>query len=237
LIQLTQKTSHDSTETSVYFYHPQRITRYSIGIEERLNKLLDEYLIDQIPEFNPGIVIDIGSNIGEFSLAIGNRYPNSHTIRFEPSLTEGMASLWNLRNMDSELISRALWSEATTLEFFMANETGDSSLFKPRENLKSEKIRVSTLDFELQFLSAKNIDLIKLEAEGAEPEILLGAPGILRKTRYLVADLGPERGLEQSPTFEEANLILTKSGFVLVAKNARGRDCYLYKNLTLENSK
>ena len=152
-------------------------------------------------------------------------------------MTEGMASLWNLRNIDSMLITKALWCEKTTLEFFMANESGDSSLFQPRENLKSEKIEVSTLDLELEKWHFDIIDLIKLEAEGAEPEILLGASLTLGKTRYLVADLGPERGMEQSPTFEEANLILAKNGFALVAKNFGGRDCYLFENLSLEISK
>lgn len=240
LIQISQESSRGSLESidsTIFFYHPQRISRYFIGVDERLDKLLAEYLIDQIEDFNPGLVIDIGSNIGEFSLAIGKRFPNSRTIRFEPSVTEGMASLWNLRNMQSELITRALWSEQTTLEFFMANESGDSSLFKPRENLKSEKIEVSTLDLELRSSGATIIELVKLEAEGAEPEILLGAPNVLRRTRYLVADLGPERGLEQSPTFNEANSILVKSGFSLKAKNVQGRECYLYKNILIENSK
>ena len=238
LIQLTQREMElkDSApqHRRIYFYYSHRISRYFIGIDERLNKLLTEYMVDQIPDFNPLLVVDVGSNIGEFSMALGARFPLCQTIRFEPSLTEAMASLHNLENQNSHLIPKALWSEETTLEFFMANENGDSSIFQSRENLASTRLKVSTLDKELGFFNIKSIDLLKIEAEGAEPEVLIGATESLLKTRYVVADLGPERGLAQTETFEEANRILVEKGFKLTAKKALGRHCYLYVNQNLE---
>ena len=238
LIQLTQREMElkDSApqDRRIYFYYSHRISRYFIGIDERLNKLLTEYMVDQIPDFNPLLVVDVGSNIGEFSMALGARFPLCQTIRFEPSLTEAMASLHNLKNQNSQLIPKALWSEETTLEFFMANENGDSSIFQSRENLASTRLKVSTLDKELGFFNIKSIDLLKIEAEGAEPEVLMGATESLLKTRYVVADLGPERGLAQTETFEEANRILVEKGFKLTAKKALGRHCYLYVNQNLE---
>jgi FkbM family methyltransferase len=234
LIKLTQAKRELPNSSAqyrhIYFYHSQRISRYFIGIEERLNKLLTEYMVDQIPSFDPSLVVDVGSNIGEFSMGVGARFPNCKTIRFEPSITEAMASLYNLENQDSILIAKALWSEETILEFFMANENGDSSLFQPKENLASTRLEVSTLDKQLSFFEFDTIDLLKIEAEGAEPEVLLGASNSLLKTRYVVADLGPERGLAQTETFEEANRILAEKGFELIASKALERHCYLYEN-------
>ncbi len=238
LIELTQLdkelTNSRSQYTQIYFFYSQRISRYFIGVDERLNKLLAEYMVDQIPNFDPLLVVDVGSNIGEFSMALASRYPKCKTIRFEPSITEAMASLYNLENQNSLLIPKALWSEEISLEFFMANENGDSSVFQPKENLVSKPVKASTLDKELNFFQFNSIDLLKIEAEGAEPEVLLGATDTLLKTRYVVADLGPERGLEQTETFEDANKILRENGFELIAKKALGRHCYLYINQNLE---
>jgi FkbM family methyltransferase len=240
LIELTQvkKELRNSgpQQHQIYFYHSQRISRYFIGIEERLNKLLSEYMVDQIADFDPLLVVDVGSNIGEFSMALGARFPKCKTIRFEPSITEAMASLFNLENQDSFLIPKALWSQEATLEFFMANEDGDSSIFQSQENLASILVQASTLDKELSFFDFKTIDLLKIEAEGAEPEVLLGAANSLLKTRYVAADLGPERGLEQTETFEDANRILIEKGFILIAEKALGRQCYLYENRNLKNT-
>lgn len=205
-----------------------------MGINERLEKLLAEYCINQIPDLNPGVVIDIGSNIGEFSVALSRKIPNNFFIRFEPSITENMASLLNTSGIDGILIPRVLWSEEKVLEFFEANETGDSSLFPPKADAKSIHIQASSLDVQLRAFNLTQIELIKLEAEGAEPEILLGATKTLRITKYIVADLGPERGIEQESTYDAAIEILAKNNFELIGRNQLGRQCFLFRNLNLD---
>ena len=44
------------------------------------------------------------------------------------------------------------------------------------------------------------IKLLKLEAEGAEPEILLGGLDKIHLIDYICADVGPERGLSYETT-------------------------------------
>ena len=78
-----------------------------------------------------------------------------------------------------------------------------------------------------QFLN--KIKLFKLEAEGAEPEILLGCEPILHNIEYISADVGFERGIKQKSTLPEVNNFLMKNGFELV-KNGRSRIVCLYKN-------
>jgi FkbM family methyltransferase len=222
------------SSSCIWFYHPQRISRYFIGINERLEKLLSEYCIDQIPDLEKGIVIDIGSNVGEFSLALSKRRDGLFFIRFEPSITENMASLMNTVQVQSMLIAKALWSTEKELPFYQANESGDSSIFQAKADSESIKIYTTTLDKQMEMLSLNRIELIKLEAEGAEPEILQGSTETLKKTRYLTADLGPERGIGQETTFLAANKILADCGFILIGRNHGGRQCYLFKNSKLQ---
>lgn len=46
----------------------------------------------------------------------------------------------------------------------------------------------------------EKIKLLKLEAEGAEPEVLEGCGDLLQQIEYITADLGPERGVSQEST-------------------------------------
>jgi FkbM family methyltransferase len=199
-----------------------------VGIQERLEILGREYCLDQIQEINSGVVIDIGSNIGEFTLIASQRFPNCTFLRFEPSLTECQASEYNLTEINNVLIQKPLWNKVAEIPFYDSNDIGDSSIFQPNIGAKSNLRTTTTLDIEISRLGIESVELLKLEAEGAEPEILEGAEETLRITKRITADLGPERGLNQERTFLKVNQILLKAGFALKGKNPGGRECYLY---------
>lgn len=233
LLKLTEFDSFGKEKDVIHFYHARRTTRYFDGISNRLEILLEEYCLNQIPDLKSGVFIDIGSNVGEFSLGLSKIYPDSKFIRFEPSREENLASKINMSSTDDTLIAKALWSEITELNFYRRNEHGDSSLFTPDNQENSIRIETTTLDHEIRLIQLGAIELIKLEAEGAEPEILLGGEMTLKRCRYVTADLGPERGVLQESTFDEAHTILSSYGFSLVGRNIGGRKCYLFKNDTL----
>lgn len=228
LIRLIEDNSKEDTVREIYFYFPMRLPRYFVGIQERLEILAREYCLDQINEIKSGVVIDIGSNIGEFTLIASQRFPNCSFLRFEPSLTECKASELNLTNVKNVLIQKPLWSKVEEILFYESNDTGDSSIFQPNMTAKSKLRQTTTLDLEINRLGIESIELLKLEAEGAEPEILEGAGKTLKITKRVTADLGPERGLSQERTFLKVNQILVEAGFALSGKNPGGRECYLY---------
>jgi FkbM family methyltransferase len=228
LVQLTEK--HETNTKQIYFYFPKRISRYFIGIEERIKTISMEYCLDQLPKLPQGHIVDVGSNIGEFSLAVNMKYPGRKYIRFEPSETENSASKINLQGIDEVLVNQPLWSHIAELDFYNKNENGDSSLFQPDNKAKRIKLVTTTLDDSLLLLNVESIALLKLEAEGAEPEILLGAKKTLSKTWFVTADLGPERGLDQARTFDEVSDLLALNDFELIGRNPGGRECFLYRN-------
>ena len=57
------------------------------------------------------------------------------------------------------------------------------------------------------------IDILKVEAEGMEPEVLRGALRTLKRTKFCVVDAGPER--YGKSTAAECISILQASGFEL----------------------
>ncbi len=192
----------------------ERLRFYIRGTKQREGQLRREYLLDHVP-FTPGdVVIDIGANIGEVSRLLVTH----HAVRplaIEPDRREFRALTRNLDHAGAEVWNALLWSEQSAIDFYDANDSGDSSVFAPRSGLPAELRAATTLDLLLEDSAYRDspIRLIKLEAEGAEPEILAGATRTLERTEFVTADLGPERGLDARSTLIPVYDMLSALGF------------------------
>ncbi len=175
--------------------------------------------MDTIAFDDEDIVIDVGANIGELSKGL-SMDRSLRIVAIEPEQLEFVSLQKNLEGSDAETFNCLLWSCSADLDFYSANDTGDSSVFKPRNNIEPSPRKAMALD-ELascsKILSGDGpIKLLKLEAEGAEPEILEGASRILQRIEYIAADVGPERGLSKESTLIPVQTILMDYGFVPV---------------------
>ena len=235
LIRVQNRNRKDSNNLTLYLAQRTRLHLYFNGIQFRLNQIFTQYCLNKHPEIfeYPGWTIDIGANIGELSMSIMQRYPNQKFLVIEPSLREMSAAKRNLNVDNVEFNSSALWKVNTTLRFYHANKTGDSSLLPKDLSAPNELIEARTLDSIVETLGINKINLIKLEAEGAEPEILDGAVKTLMKTRFVAADLGPERGPNELSTYFECRSKLENLGFKQFSSYEGGRETYIFKNTAL----
>ena len=94
---------------------------------------------------------------------------------------------------------------------------------------KKITIETITLDSLIDRIN-KKIKLIKLEAEGSEPEILEGLSINLNLVEFITIDAGFERGLSQEQTLVPCLNYLTKNNFELIDFESRGRVTALFKN-------
>jgi hypothetical protein len=90
-------------------------------------------------------------------------------------------------------------------------------------------VEVTTISSLLNERKIAAVKLLKLEAEGAEPEILAGAEDCLERVEYISADLGPERGLALESTAAAVTNFLISRGFMLIDV-VPGRWTFLFKN-------
>ena len=116
------------------------------------------------------------------------------------------------------------------MSFYIKSDTADSSLFEIEDYDNMETIKVERLD---NFINQKNIKLLKIDAEGAEPEILIGANELLSKIKYISVDTGPERGLLQESTANETKEILFNNNFEQINQNME-RHSILFKNKNMK---
>jgi len=222
----------DPNDHEIYFSIPSRTERFKSGVKARLTYLKDEYMLDECEIEDNDIIIDVGANIGEISLFINFNW-NCKIIAIEPEELEFNCLIHNTKGTNTISKNVALWSDRKNMTLYQKNETSDSSLFEI-ENFTSKKIiNTETLDFIIEdegFHVYPKFKLLKLEAEGGEPEILLGSSKYIDRFEYISVDVGPERGLKKESTFIQVNDILSNHHFKPVNYYHK-RGIVLFKNI------
>lgn len=82
-----------------------------------------------------------------------------------------------------------LWKENLELKFFGSSRRADSSFILPESFTQELTIPARRLE---SVVPHDQIKLFKLEAEGAEFEVIQGAGSLLERIEYIAADLGEE---------------------------------------------
>ncbi len=213
---------------SIYICRRARHNRYKSGVVAGIDRLAADYSLNLIGDLRNGTFIDCGANVGELGLwarARGFRY-----IAFEPEALE--ARCVNLNNFGGkdECIRKALWREETVLEFFNRADSADSSVLPGTGMEPSIRVPATTLDAAVDLSLADSPVIFKLEAEGAEPEVLEGARNSMQSIDWVCVDCGFERGPEKAHTFVETNTFLQDHGFRLVAAKFK-RVTALYRRM------
>lgn len=143
----------------------------------------------------------------------------------------------NFRNFGKPMKVAASNSNST-LEIFVSTAGGDSSVIRPAHGFTERRIvPAHTMDSIMTSQGLQKlfdvVDLLKIKAEGFEPEVLEGCVQTLKRCRYVVVDGGLERGPDSQTTIESCTNILLQNGFELVALNIRSPPGVgLFRNLS-----
>ena len=189
----------------------QGLFAYGKGFKKRIDNLKKIYLIDEIKFKKNDFIIDVGANNGDFFLCFDE---DINYCGIEPS-PEVFSNLeYNVKKQN--LINKGCWKESgKKIEFYLKDEFGDSS-FIPIDNF-SKKIIIDTITLD-DVISQVNkpIKLIKLEAEGAEPEVLFGLKNKINLVEYITIDCGFERGINQASTITQCSNYLISNNFEMI---------------------
>ena len=160
------------------------------GFEQQEQSFLLEFL-------RPGMTfLDIGAHHGLYSLLASKKVdPGGIVVAFEPSPREFRRLQWNLalnRCRNVRAARFALGMTDGTAQFFMClgHDTGCNSLRPPAATDPIRRITVPITSLDRYLAQAKieagDIDVMKLDVEGAELDVLKGAPGVLSSARPLI---------------------------------------------------
>ncbi len=163
-------------------------------------------------QFSPGLILDIGANIGATTRFFLREYPNAQICCFEPVksnfevLQKNVAAFPNVRAFNF-----GLGQKTETIEIFHSdnpNNFGGFSRFQAGSNPQSTTTVLikSCAEFFAEEKIGK-IDLIKIDTEGAEYDILTAMPPErLAEARWIIGELHSQNDFKVldylSPNFD-----------------------------------
>jgi FkbM family methyltransferase len=180
----------DDGMRKIHVPHVRRSAEFSDGINARLETVADKYFgVTGYAPREGDIVIDIGAGMGEFTLWCANA--GARVIAFEPDPLAFACLEKNTSALSGvQIYPYALWKERTNLRLHGSLDTAESSLIEDgKAHARNVDVQAWPLD-QLQFMTRLPvIDLMKIDGEGVEPEIILGASRTLVRTRVVAIDI------------------------------------------------
>lgn len=201
---------------------------YKNGLFERAIEIGNIYHLNHIHFREGDLIVDCGANSGDLYLYFKQLEIAIRYVAFEPSPKDFECLRHNIPPHNQDIFQKGLFDENGTLDFFVSTSGADSSFIDPGFHDSIEKIEVVRLDS----FDFSTIKLLKVEAEGAEPEVLQGALLLLPKIQYISVDAGFERGQNQESTLVDVFNFLTANKFELV-NLSHNRIVGLFKNTQL----
>jgi len=216
-----QKFSYDKNENIFSIYEQGKERKffnkirgfwlYRNGIKNRGKFIFSSYCLQNITFNINDVIIDCGANYGDLILELEKYIKPSNYVAIEPNPSDFEILKLNANN--SILINKALGNFNGVLPFYVSTERGDSSLIEPKYFDKVIEVQVVRLDKLIHDLNLNKIKLLKIEAEGYEPEILKGAGKMLGRFEYIAVDGGYERGIHCEQTFTTITNYLLNNNF------------------------
>lgn len=180
----------------------------------------------------PMVVIDAGANVGMTSNYMRRFFPTATIHAFEPVADTFVALRKNLACDHKVICHRAaLGGQNATQTIAVDPYSEKSTMVRLEEPGRSlEQVDMFTLD---SFVAQQNlpaIDVLKIDVQGFETQVLLGARECFRqrRVRYVYAEVGFDNSDPETSFFPQLHEILTANSFVL---------CGFYEHFRYGNNK
>jgi len=179
---------------------------------------LDPYLIKKVVLRGQANIIDLGANIGGFSVLAAVTHPNAVIYSYEP-LPESYGLLVRNAAINGCLNIRAYNLAVSgvpgdSLLCYSANRPGDSALLGESMDSGRARVKVRCVTFE-QIITENKIDVIdflKIDIEGSEYNVLESLrPQLLSRVSYFAAECHRRPG----GSVRQLTLQLERAGFVV----------------------
>ena len=164
------------------------------------------------------VIFDCGANIGLSVIFFKSLFPGAAIKAFEadPSiagLLRKNLKMNSIKNVD--VIAKAVWVNNGEIDFG-ADGADAGSIFSESNNIKVDTVRLKDL-----IESEKNIDLLKMDIEGAETDVIGDCGDGLKNVRNLFIEYHSFNNKEQQ--LDKILKILTENGFRYYIKSDEPR--------------
>lgn len=183
-----------------------------------------------LKNFAPDIrtAVDVGANQGQFAIAASDVYPHSKIYSFEPLPDVVKVFKKNTKSCENiTIFQTAIGSNSGTVTINFNNYSHASSILKIHKN-QTEMIPetanyvdlvvpLNTLDNYESEMDLINPVVLKLDVQGFEKEVLMGAGNILKKVDYIIIESSFIPMYENELLFDDVNEYMKSIGFRIKA--------------------
>jgi len=141
-----------------------------------------EFITNQLT--NDSVFIDIGSNIGVYSLVVASKSSDIQVHAFDPIKlnTNLLASSIDINSFSNITVNKTCVGDYDgKVEFSISSDSAYSSILDSgrKPEIKKVNLPIVKLDTYIRDMGICKIDIIKIDVEGAEKLVILGASNIL----------------------------------------------------------
>lgn len=189
-----------------------RLLYYFRAIDENIFAFLDDYLEQGFS------VVDVGANVGTYTLFAAKRVaPHGTVFSFEPNPYVFPRLKANASAPNVQIFPMAVGEEAGTVNVKLTSDTAKSFVDCHNEASSSVQVDCVPLDqFVPSNLDNDSVDFLKVDVEGYDYQILLGARTLLNKNAIGLIQI------ECSDHKAEIYDLLTECGYRICRVTANG---------------
>jgi len=203
-------------DTSLIYPNKLRIFRAIDKLDNLKTRFKEKYFLDEIDFTEGDLIVDCGANIGELYFSLLEKKGFEY-IAFEPDTNNFKCLTNNLSNFKNvKLYEIGLSSKSGEEKFYLSRDGADSSLSYYGDE-DYQIIKTNPLDL----YKINKLKLLKIEAEGFEPEILIGAKNTMKNTEFITVDVSSERGQDSESTLSDVTNYLMQNNFELLGFNPK----------------
>ena len=162
-------------------------------------------------------IVDIGGHIGSFTVKAASLASNGKVYTFEPFPSTYAVLAKNTENLKNVEIQQTAVSGASGAQelFFSSSNPAENSLLRKTDN--SIEVPLVTLTDAFDKNHIKNVDLLKVDCEGAEYDILFNAGDSLSIVQKMVMEVHEPKyfGIPDKYTIDGLIQLLEEHGFTV----------------------
>jgi FkbM family methyltransferase len=177
-------------------------------------------LADSYTTFQPGLIVDVGANEGEWSLHVNSLWPEAALLMLEAD-SQHKKSLSEIADKTNGSFTIGVFSskEGETVDFYAGGDTGNS-MFKENTHHFANDVPVQkktmTIDgVVLRSGIRKPVDILKLDIQGAELLALQGATKVLSEATFVQLEASTIVYNDGAPCHFQVEAYLREKGFFL----------------------
>lgn len=147
-----------------------------------------QFLISDIAKIHKAkVIIDVGANVGFFTMLTRDIFSESKVYSFEPIKPTFICLKNNfLEDKNVKIYNMALSNFIGTAKMSYDKDNSATNSISKEGN---EKVKVTTLDAFVRNEIIKEIDILKIDTETFENYVLMGAKNTLAITKYLLIEI------------------------------------------------